>query len=595
MTVPGQPVLRAAFISLQGRREDNQDFAGFAEPPPQDAAARGFVAAVADGVGGARGGRVAAEVSVRGFMEAYYGLSETLAMEQLLDRCLGSVNRWVHAVGRRDPELAHMGTTFSGLIFRGRRAYLVHVGDSRIYRLRGDEPELLTSDHTLSGPGLDHVLYRAVGLDPGLRIDYSVYPLEPHDRFLLCSDGLHGSLEQEQIREILQERATPETTAEALALRAFEQGSQDNITALVVDVIALPPAEKQSLRLAIESLPLQDLPEAGNEVDGFRLKRLLSSGRYSALFLAADTMGQDKPVVVKFPHPRVASEREYYDAFVREAWIGARVKSPWVGEILEQTPGRQSRLYSVMPFYPGASLEHELARRPRISLEAGIDLALKLCKAVHALHRQQIVHRDIKPDNVLLEPEGGLKLLDLGIARLPAWDEDQADPIPGTPSYMAPEMFQGERGSIAADVFALGVTLYRMFAGGAYPYGEIEPFCTPRFGNPKPLTAHRPDLPAWLDAVLARAIAADPELRPADAVELAYELEAGLEKGGGRRIPRRPLPLYERNPLLFWKAVAALLLALLAVAGLRLSLPSYPPSEAASRNNPLIHNNGDSR
>ena len=157
-----------------------------------------------------------------------------------------------------------------------------------------------------------------------------------------------------------------------------------------------------------------------------------------------------------------------------------------------------------MPFYAGTTLEHALARHPRIGLETGIDLALKLCKAVHALHRQQIVHRDIKPDNVLLEPEGGLKLLDLGIARLPAWDEDQADPIPGTPSYMAPEMFLGERGSIATDVFALGVTLYRMFAGGAYPYGEIEPFSTPRFGSPKPLTAHRPDLPAWLDAVLAR-------------------------------------------------------------------------------------------
>ncbi|WP_232470354.1 MULTISPECIES: bifunctional protein-serine/threonine kinase/phosphatase [Methylococcus] len=581
MTISGQPVLRAAIVTLQGRREDNQDFAAIAEPPLRDAAARGFVAAVADGIGGARGGRVAAEVSVRGFMEAYYGLPETLGMEQLLDRCLGSVNRWVHAMGRVDPELAHMGTTFSGLIFRGRRAYLAHVGDSRIYRLRGDDPELLTLDHTLSGPGLDHVLYRAVGLDPGLRIDYSVYPLEPHDRFLLCSDGLHGSLEQEQIKAILQERATPETTAEALALRAFEQGSQDNITALVVDVIALPPAERQTLRLAIETLPLLELPKTGEMMDGYRMERLLSSGRYSALFLAADTLSQGKPVVVKFPHPRVASEREYYDAFVREAWIGARVKSPWVGEVLEQPPGRQTRLYSVMPFYPGVTLEYALVQRPRIDLEAGIDLALKLCKAVHALHRQQIVHRDIKPDNVLLEPGGGLKLLDLGIARLPAWDEDQADPVPGTPSYMAPEMFQGERGSIATDVFALGVTLYRMFAGGAYPYGEVEPFSRPRFSVPKPLTAHRPDLPAWLDAVLTRAIAADPAQRPADAVELAYELEAGLEKGGGRRSPRRRLPLYERNPLQFWKAVAALLLTLLTVAGLRLSLPSCRPAGAA--------------
>ena len=92
-----------------------------------------------------------------------------------------------------------------------------------------------------------------------------------------------------------------------------------------------------------------------------------------------------------------------------------------MAEILEQPPGRQTRLYSVMPYYPGVTLEHRLARHVPIALEPGIDVAQKLCKAVHALHRQQVVHRDIKPDNILLPDDGGLKLLDLGIARLPAW------------------------------------------------------------------------------------------------------------------------------------------------------------------------------
>jgi serine/threonine protein phosphatase PrpC len=556
--------LSAAFASLRGRREDNQDYAGIAEPPPRDAAVRGFVAAVADGMGGAEGGRVAAELCVRSFMDAYYSLAETLGVEQLVARALGAANRWIYALGRQDPNLDHMGTTFSALILRGRRAHLAHVGDSRIYRLRGEHLELLTADHTLSGAGRDHILYRAVGLEADLRTDYAVHPLETHDRFLLCSDGLHAVLREAEIVRVLLERATPESSAETLVELAFRQGGNDNVTALVVDVIALPKAERQSLKGAIDALPLLDVPAAGDTVDGFRLERVLSSGRYSALFAATDQRN-GKPVAVKFPHPRVASEREYYDAFLREAWIGARVKSPWVAEILEQPPGRQTRLYSVMPFYPGVTLENFLHRKPPVRLEQGIDLALKLCKAVHALHRQEIVHRDIKPDNVLLEEEGGLKLLDLGIARLPAWDEDSADPVPGTPSYMAPELFRGERGSIASDVFALGATLYRMFAGGAYPYGEIEPFSTPRFGRPKPLASLRPDLPAWLDAVLARAVAADPGERPADAIELACELEAGMAKGGGKRLSSRPLPLYERNPLLFWKLTALLLLGLLMV------------------------------
>jgi serine/threonine protein phosphatase PrpC len=553
-----QLTFRAAFASRQGRREDNQDFAGVAQPSPQDLVLRGAVLAVADGMGGAKGGRVAAEMCVHGFMEAWYGLPETLGPEQRVDRALGSANRWIHAMGRRDATLAGMGTTFSAVVLRGRRAHLVHVGDSRIYRLREESLELLSEDHTLSGPEQDHILYRAVGLEARLRIDYSEHPLEPHDRFLLCSDGLYGVLKQAEIARVLLERATPESTAETLAELALQRGSQDNVTALVADVIALPKADRQSFRGLIEALPLLDLPAVGDTVDDFRLERLLSSGRYSALFVAADRRS-DSRVVLKFPHPRVATEREYHDAFLREAWIGARVKSPWVAEILEQPPGRQTRLYSVMPFYSGTTLEQHLTRQSPVALEQGIDLALKLCKAVHALHRQRIVHRDIKPDNVLLPESGGLKLLDLGIARLPAWDEDAADPVPGTPSYMAPELFRGERGSIASDVFALGVTLYRMFAGGAYPYGEIEPFSTPRFGRPKPLSAHRPDLPAWLDAVLARAIAVDPDQRHADSIELAYELEAGLEKGGGKRTPARRVPWYERNPLLFWKLTSLLL------------------------------------
>lgn len=570
MPETGQITLRAAFASLKGRREDNQDYVGIAEPPHRVLAVRGCAMAVADGMGGVRGGRTAAETCVRSFMEAYYSLPETLGVERLLDRSLSPVNRWIHAIGLRDPQLAHMGTTFSALVLHGRRAHLLHLGDSRIYRLRGERLEALTTDHTLSGIGQDHILYRAVGLEPSFRADYAIHPLEIHDRFLLCSDGLHAALHHKEIARILLERAAPENTARTLADAAFENGGQDNITALVVDVIALPPTERRFLRPAIEALPLLAVPSLGETVDGFRLERRISSGQYSALFLATGPDGL--AVVLKFPHPRIASEREYHEAFLREAWIGGRVKSPWVAEILEQPPGHQSRLYSVMPYYPGATLEQRLSLRPPLALAEGIDLALKLCKAAHALHRQRIVHRDIKPDNVLLLENGGLKLLDLGIARLPAWDEDEADPVPGTPSYMAPELFRGERGSTASDVFALGVTLYRMFAGGAYPYGEIEPFSTPHFGKPKPLAAHRPDLPAWLDAALARAISVDPGLRPADAIELAYELEAGLEKGGGKRLPERPLPLYERNPLLFWKFTSLILFGALMACLYKLAM-----------------------
>ena len=527
---------------------------------------RGMVLAVADGVGGAAGGRVAAETCVRSFIEAYYNLPATLGVEQVAARILASVNGWIHNIGQRDPVLANMMTTFSALILQGRQAHLIHVGDTRIYRFRNDRLEKLTEDHTLKSPDLAHVLYRAVGIESEVRADFAKHALEMHDRFLICSDGVYGTLREAVIQGVLAQRESPQRSAEALVERALEQGSQDNLSAVVVDIVAVPPASRSLLQDQIDQLPLLELPVIGEMIDGFYLSEVLSDGHYSRLFIANDTLDGRQRVVVKFPHPRVTSEQAYQQAFLREAWIGARVKNPWVAEVVELTPGRQSRLYSVFPFYPGETLEKRISHQQKPALEAGCTISVGLCKAAHALHRQRIIHRDIKPDNILLPSEGGLKLLDLGVARLPAWNEDGAEPIPGTPSYMAPEQFAGERGNEKTDVFAIGVTLYRMFASGAYPYGEIEPFSTPRFGKPKSLTLHRPDLPAWLDAVLAKALAVNSDDRYADAMELAFEIENGLAKGGQVR-SQKP-PFYARNPVLFWQLFSLILFGLLILSHL---------------------------
>ena len=126
-------------------------------------------------------------------------------------------------------------------------------------------------------------------------------------------------------------------------------------------------------------------------------------------------------------------------------------------------------------------------RRPPVPLAAGLEIALKLTKAVAALHRAGIIHRDIKPENIMLETDGGLKLIDLGVARLRQFDEGESLEVPGTRSYMAPELFTGTPADESSDIFALGVTIYRMFTGGAYPYGEVEAFAQPRLGKATPL------------------------------------------------------------------------------------------------------------
>ena len=176
-------------------------------------------------------------------------------------------------------------------------------------------------------------------------------------------------------------------------------------------------------------------------------------------------------VVLKFPKPQVAAVATYRAAFVREAWVGARVNSPWVGRVIELPPGRQTCLYTVMPLYQGELLETRLTRRPSLGLEEGRNIAIKLARAAAALHRAGIIHRDIKPDNVILEGGGSLKLIDLGVVRVPGLEDFPPEDIPGTPAYMAPEMFAGEPGNEATDIYALGVTMFRAFTG-EFPYGN---------------------------------------------------------------------------------------------------------------------------
>jgi serine/threonine protein phosphatase PrpC len=551
------------FASETGPRKQNEDFGGAVFGPELPQPRRDVVAAVADGIGGAKGGRQAAEIAVRGFLDGFCDLPETMEVQRAAAIVLDSLNGWIHSQGQRDESLFGMGCTFTAVVLRGRVAHVLHVGDTRAYRLSRDRLTLLTTDHVRQvDTGRSNVLIRALGVETEVRLDYTTQPIAPHDRFLLCSDGVHGYLSTEAIAEIMRERVSSEDTARALVTAALRADSADNCTAMVLDVVGLETVQSADIGASIAELPLIPVPQGGESIDGFVLKVLLSDGRYSRLFGATDEI-EGGEVALKFPKPLVASVASYRAAFVREAWVGARVTSPWLGQIIAQPPGRQSALYTVMPLYQGELLETRIGRSPRLGLEEGRNIAVKLSRAVAALHRVGVIHRDIKPDNVILEGGGSLKLIDLGVVRVPGMEDFPAEDIPGTPAYMAPEMFEGEAGNEATDIYALGVTMFRAFAG-EYPYGNLDAVSPPRRERPTPLSALRPDLPAWLQAALARAVAADPADRFRDMVEFAVEMEAGPARAP--EAVRRPRTLYERYPVRFWQGIAALLAAALIVS-----------------------------
>ena len=544
------------FASETGPRQRNDDFGGavfgWELPKPRG----DVVAAIADGIGGAKGGRIAAETAVRGFLDGFCDLPETMEVPRAAARVLDSLNRWIYSEAHRTAETAGMGCTFTALVLRRRIAHVLHVGDSRAYRLRGNRLTCLTTDHVREdGSGRSNILSRAIGVETEVRLDYAAQPMTLHDRFLLCSDGVHAFLSADDIAEILRERSASDDSARALVKAALAAGSSDNCTALVLDVVNLPNLESADIGASIMQLPLIPVPIDGETVDGFVLKVLISDGRYTRLFGALDEV-EGGEVALKFPKPQVAAVSTYHAAFVREAWVGARVNSPWVGRIIELPPGRQTCLYTVMPLYQGELLATRIERRPLMGLEEGRNIALKLARGVAALHRAGIIHRDIKPDNVILEAEGSLKLIDLGVVRVPGLEDFPSDEVPGTRAYMAPEMLSGEPGNEATDIYALGVTMFRAFTG-AFPYGNLDATSPSRRQRPVPLAELRPDLPAWVQSTLARAVAIDPGERFRDVMEFGVEMETGPARMAVS--PPSPPTLYQRYPVQFWQGIAALL------------------------------------
>lgn len=519
---------QCGFATETGKRECNEDFVAFYLGTEEERAIYGSVAIIADGIGGTGGGRYASELAAREFIEAYYGQKETLGVKRMAENALVSINRWIYSQSQRDSVHKGMGTTFSALIFLGSQVHVIHLGDTRIYRFRNNRLECLTIDHTHIHPDLQHVLTRALGIDDTVHIDYSEHNVTLHDRFLLCCDGVHTTLSAKTIQHLLSLNQSSQEHAQIFVQEALEQGSQDNVTALVIDVLKLPAPDKSFLEAAADNLVMRTVPKEGETVDGFYLKNKISDSRYTCLFLASDPVGRHGEIILKFPKPEANSELIHRQAFIRENWITSHVHNPWIAENLELESGRRTSLYIVMPYYQGETLEQHLLTNS-LSLDAGVEISLMLCKAVYSLHRERVIHRDIKPDNVILLEEGGLKLLDLGVARLPGLDDELESTAPGTPSYMSPQLFRGGRGDEQSDLYALAVTIYRMFSKGHYPYGEIEPFTRPNFDKAVPLGQYRSDLPSWLEMLLARAV--NPEKGFIHAMDLAFELENGLARG----------------------------------------------------------------
>ncbi len=526
-----------------GPRTENQDAIRVVTPAPALAASKGYLLALADGVSQCADGGLAARATLQALALDYYSTPETWAVAQSLDRLLVAHNRWLQAGSGGQPLL----TTLSALILRGRRFTLAHVGDCRAYRLHGGQLERLSEDHVWEQPGMQHVLKRALGLDQHLVVDYLEGELREGERYLLVSDGVWSTLGDAGIRSLLRDEHDPTAACQALVTAAHLAGSQDNASAVLVQVDALPDNDLADTLAQLQQWPLPPKLREGQDFEGWQVERLLAESRQSLVYRVRDAQAR-RWLLKTLPTSR-HDEAQAGAALLLEEWFLRRVAGRHFAEA-HALPQRQ-HLYYVQREYAGQTLAEHLRLSGPLGLPEWLDLAPRLLKALGLLHRRNILHRDIKPENLLWCDDGELRLLDFGLAYCPGLSRDEQHALPGTPSYIAPEAFAGAVPDRQQDLYAAGVTLYRLLTGH-YPYGEIEAFQHPRFAKPAAPSRYRPDIPAWLDDCLLRAVAASPGER----FETAEEWLLVVEQGERQALNVRPRPLLEREPLKVWRGVA---------------------------------------
>lgn len=541
-----------------GPRAENQDAIRVVTPTPALAASKGFLFALADGVSQCADGGLAARATLQALALDYYATPETWAVAQSLDRLLVAHNRWLQANGGGQPLL----TTLTALVLRGRRFTLAHVGDCRAYRWLDGQIERLSEDHVWEQPGMQHVLKRAMGLDQHLVVDYLEGELREGESFLLVSDGVWSTLGDHGVHSMLKDESDPAAACRALVSAAHLAGSQDNASALLVQVQGLPDNDLADTLAQIQHWPLPPKLRDGQSFEGWQVERLLAESRQSLVYRVRDNQAR-RWLLKTLPASR-HDEEQAGPALLLEEWFLRRVAGRHFAEV-HPLPQRQ-HLYYVQREHQGQTLAEHLRLSGPLGLPEWLELAPRLLKALGMLHRRNLLHRDIKPENLLWCDDGELRVLDFGLAYCPGLSRDEAHALPGTPSYIAPEAFSGGKPSAQQDLYAAGVTLYHLLTGH-YPYGEIEAFQHPRFGKPTAPSRYRPDLPGWLDDCLLRAVAVNPSER----FETAEEWLLALEQGERQALVLRPRPLLEREPLKVWRGVAlaslllnlALLVALL--------------------------------
>jgi len=556
--------------SIAGIKPENEDFLGSYIPSTEteDLAqleSKGITVAIADGMSGSDGGKEASQVSVSQFLSDYYGTPESWTVKQAATKILTALNTWLYSQGQQKYGTAKgMVTTFSAVVIKSQTAHLFHVGDSRIYRLRGSDLVQMTRDHRVWISNDRDYLSRAMGIDTHLEIDYRASTVQEGDIYLLTTDGIHDFVGDIEVQEIIEScKDNPQKASDKLVKAATANESNDNISAQVLKIEVLPEPDKTEFYEQLTQLPFPPDLKAGNILDGYKILRELNASSRSQVYLAEDTLSEKRngiaqKVVIKTPSVNFDDDPTYIDLFLHEEWVAKRLQSPHLIKV-RGIDRKRTFLYTVVEYVQGQSLAQWMLDNPKPSLIQVRGTVDQIARGLRAMHRLEMIHQDLKPDNILLDEFNTLKIIDFGSTKIAGLAEIKSvvehNNIVGTANYSAPEYFKGESGTNRSDIYSLGVIAYEMLTG-KLPYGETsaERASKKKF-NYTSARQYNPIVPDWMDACLQKAVHPNPEKR----YELLSEFLSDFTKPNQALLERnKSQPLIERNPLAFWRGLAVI-------------------------------------
>lgn len=545
-----------------GVKEQNEDCIGMRIPDQPALTLKGVTSVIADGVSAAEAGKEASETCVRNFISDYYGSPDAWSVKTAGQKILLALNRWL--VGQSQIK-GHV-STLSALILKSQQAYIFHVGDTRIYRIRKGVFEQLTHDHSTTINKDTVYLARAMGMDARLEMDFSQLEVNEGDLFFLSTDGIHDYLSDKMIQKVLMVNDDDyEGKCRKLIQLALEEGSQDNLSCQLLRVDKLPDADNQDMYSKLSDLPFPPPLEVGQKLDGLEVLKELHASQRSQIYIVQDAEG--RRLIMKTPSLNYEDDPAYIERFVLEKWIGKRIDSPYVVKVVEpNTP--PTALYTLMEYVSGITLEQWIKENPKPDINEVVRIAELISRGLRAFHRKDVLHQDIKPDNVILDYQGIPKIIDFGSCYAAGVEEidtpfEREDAL-GTAVYSAPETRFRLKKTKKSDLFSLAVVVYEMLTG-AMPFGQqLE-----KLNNQKHIHSlryqsaqkHNPMVPNWMDGALEAALSPTPDQRHQAMSEFIYELQTPNKK----YLQKHASPILQRNPIRFWQGLAVVQMLVILV------------------------------